>query len=243
MAEGTGALIELKNATMSFGKNKVLREVDFQLWPGQLVAVVGINGAGKTTLLRVLAGLLGLDQGELLISGKPLDRMSEAQRENLFFLPDFPSFFEEQTVLENIGLWINLYGRGDSGREECALKWLEEFALMEKVKQWPGALSRGQRYKLALTCYEAVEARIGLFDEPFASGIDSKAIHSMRKLIRGACESGRSVIYTTQLIDYALEFADRIMVIENNEIYFDDSPAEFRTRLTNSDKVLSQYAE
>ena len=237
----TQSLIQLSGARKGFSGKDVLKKVDFELTAGELVAIVGVNGAGKTTLLRLCAGLLGLDAGELLIKGEPLDRFSEAQREHLFFLPDFPVFFEDCSVLENIGLWINLYGKANTNREAEALALLEEFSLMEKVKKSPGELSRGQRYKLALTCYDAVEAPIALFDEPFASGMDAKGITTMRRIIRKAVESGRGAVYTTQLVELALDFADRIVVIEDNGIYFNDHPEAFRKQLLEGDEILEQY--
>gem|GEM_PF-2135275 len=236
-------LISLTDASKSFGKLSVLKDLSLTIEPGELVVVLGTNGAGKTTLLRVMAGLLGLDAGELLITGEKLDRFSEKQREKLFFLPDFPAFFVELSVMENIEVWLTLYSKKENTREKEVISLLERFQLIEKIHQPVGSLSRGQLFKLAMVCYEAVEAPIGLFDEPFASGMDASGLREMKKLIRAATENDRSVIYTTQLVSYALDFADRVLVIEKSDLYFDGPPDEFLVRMESGDEVLSQFSE
>ena len=218
------SLIELTSASKSFGVQDILRGINLTIPTGQLVVVLGSNGAGKTTLLRIIAGLLGLDGGELKITGEALDRLSEKQREKIFFLPDFPALFEDLTVLENLEIWLALYGRESAKSEEECFALLDRFDLAEKIRQPVVTLSRGQRYKLALTCYEGSKAPVGLFDESFASGMDAGGLREMKRLIRHAVEDQRSVIYTTQLVGYALDFADRILVIHEAKIHFDGSP-------------------
>ncbi|YCM43958.1 ABC transporter ATP-binding protein [Verrucomicrobiaceae bacterium 227] len=239
----TGNLIELTSASKSFGNQSILHEINLAIPPGQLVVVLGANGAGKTTLLRILAGLLGLDAGELKITGSPLDRLSEKQREKIFFLPDFPALFDDLTVLENIEIWLALYGQEAAELEEESFALLERFDLASSSELPAAVLSRGQRFKLALTCYEGSKAPIGLFDEPFASGMDASGLREMKKLIRNAVANQRSVLYTTQLVTYALEFADRILVIHDAGIHFDGSPETFLNQLKNGDPVLETFSE
>lgn len=239
----SGNLIELTSASKSFGPQDILRGINLTIPPGQLVVVLGSNGAGKTTLLRILAGLLGLDGGELKVTGEALDRLSEKQREKIFFLPDFPTLFEDLTVLENLEIWLALYGKESAKLEEETFALLDRFHLAEKIRQPVATLSRGQRYKLALTCYEGSKAPIGLFDEPFASGMDASGLREMKKLIRHAVANERSVLYTTQLVGYALDFADRILVIHDTKISFDGSPEDFKTQLSNGDPILEIFSE
>lgn len=120
---------------------------------------------------------------------------------------------------------------------------LELFDLMEKAHLPVATLSRGQRYKLALVLYEGSKAPLGLFDEPFASGMDVPGIRDMRKVLRHATTDSRTVIYTTQLADYALAFADRILIIHQSRIHFDGAPTEFQTHLKTGDPVLQIFSE
>ncbi len=237
------SLISLFQATKSFEKNTVLDEVSLTVQGGEIIAILGENGAGKTTLLRIMAGLLGLDKGTLSIKGEPLKRASEDQRKNFFFLPDFPVFFDDLNVLENIEIWLTLYDKKDASREAYAIELLERFSLMPKARIPVGLLSRGQRFKLALTCYEAAEAVIGLFDEPFASGMDAAGLREMRSIIEKAAAADRAVLFTTQLVTYAIGFANRIIVIEDAKICFDGPPQEFIVRRDSGDAILSKFSE
>ena len=236
-------LVSLSGAWKSFGREHVLSGVDLEIRRGELVAVLGVNGAGKSTLLRVLAGLLGLDAGELLIRGKELDRFSHEQREELFFLPDFPALFEELTALQNIEVWMELYGKAGELRERAVIDLLDEFSLMEKSKQPTSFLSRGQRFKVALACYDAVRAPLGLFDEPFASGMDATGLKVMKRLIREAVGRGQAMVYSTQLVSYALDFSTRVLVIDGGDFYFDGSPDELRAKADEGDGVLCKFVE
>lgn len=92
------SIAQLNSAEKSFHRKLVLHDLNVTIERSELIAVLGTNGAGKTTLLRLLAGLLGLSSGTLVIDGEPLERLSEAQREKIFFLPDFPALFDELTT-------------------------------------------------------------------------------------------------------------------------------------------------
>lgn len=236
-------LLQLNSASKSFAKNTVLEDLNLTIERGELILILGTNGAGKTTLLRILAGLLGLTAGELLIDGAPLDRLSETQREKIFFLPDFPALFEDMSVLENVETWLSLYQQEPAARETESVALLDRFGLMEKAQLPASALSRGQRYKLALVLYQGSQAPIGLFDEPFASGMDIPGIRAMRKLLREATTAQRSIIYTTQLASYAHDFADRILVIHESRLYFDGSPAAYQDRLKEGNTILQTFAD
>lgn len=236
-------LAQLVSGKKRFSDNIVLQNLDLSIERGELIAVLGTNGAGKTTLLRILAGLLGLSSGDLLIDDSPLDRLSETQREKIFFLPDFPVLFEHLTVLENVEIWLSLYQREPAHLESQSINLLDQFGLMEKARLPGSQLSRGQRYKLALVLYQGSNAPLGLLDEPFASGMDIPGIRKMRKLLREAVSDQRSVIYTTQLASYARSFSDRILVIHDSLIYFDGSPGEFNRQLESGDKTLQIFSE
>ncbi len=146
-------------------------------------------------------------------------------------------------MLENLETWINLYERSDEDRESEAVALLEKFGIISHSRLLPSSLSRGQRFKLALTCYHAVRSMIGLFDEPFASGLDPSGLKEMKAIMREATSQGQAVVYTTQLVRYALEFSDRVLVVDNGAIYFDGPPEKFKRQLAEGDEVLTKFSE
>jgi ABC-type multidrug transport system ATPase subunit len=236
-------LAQLQAASKSFGSDQVLDAITLSIHRGELIAVLGTNGAGKTTLLRILAGLIGLSEGQLLIDGAPLDRFSEAQRKKIFLLPDTPALFEDLSVLENIETWLTLYRREKDENEARAIDLLKRLHLIEKAHLPVNSLSRGQQYKLALVLLDGSQAPLALIDEPFASGMDAPGVREMRSLFREITGEERTIIYTTQLAEFARGFADRILVIHQSHLHFDGSPSDFESRLMAGDPILALFSD
>src|SRR2546423_561556 len=142
--------IELQAVTKSYDGNSALDRVSFEIAPGQIVAVLGANGAGKTTLLRCLAGIAGPDRGSLLFDDEPFHRDRLDVRRKIVFLPDFPFFFWEMSLIRHIGMMLRLYEAEQPGIEERVIELLRDFDLLALAERPLQTLSRGQAYKAAL---------------------------------------------------------------------------------------------
>jgi ABC-type multidrug transport system ATPase subunit len=230
--------ISIANATKSFGPLLALDRLTLDIEPGQIIALVGPNGAGKTTLLRCLAGLAALDRGTIAYDGEVFNRGRVDLRRRLAFLPDFPCLFPEMSVLRHIGMTLRLYGADGDGPEERVLARLRDFDLLTLAEMPLGTLSRGQAYKAALATILAVDPELVLLDEPFASGMDPNGIISLKSLVREASKRGRTIIYSTQLLDVAETLADRVGVIDQGALRAFASIDELRERGGGKDGVL-----
>lgn len=230
--------ISIANATKSFGPLLALDRLNLEIEPGQIIALVGPNGAGKTTLLRCLAGLAALDRGTIAYDGEVFNRGRVDLRRRLAFLPDFPCLFPEMSVLRHIGMTLRLYGADGDGPEERVLARLRDFDLLTLAEMPLGTLSRGQAYKAALATILAVDPELVLLDEPFASGMDPNGIISLKSLVREASKRGRTIIYSTQLLDVAETLADRVGVIDQGALRAFASIDELRERGGGKDGVL-----
>jgi len=196
--------------------------------PGRIVAVVGANGAGKTTLLRVLAGLSGPDDGEVFLDGRPFDRGDLTARRRIAFLPDFPGLFPEETVLRNLAITLRLYGADGPGAEQRVLDLLGDLDLLPACEMPVGTLSRGQTYKTALAGLVVSAPDLWLLDEPLASGMDPRGLSVLRREMRSAARRGRTLLFTTQLVELAENIADRILVIRNGKVVWQGPAAALR---------------
>jgi ABC-type multidrug transport system ATPase subunit len=183
------------------------------------VALLGPNGAGKTTLLRCLAGTVAADEGEVLYDGEKFTRQRMDLRRRLCFLPDFPAIFEEWSPLRHVGMALRLYGNDeDPALEERVVKLLGDFDLLPMANAPFFVLSRGQRYKAALVALLAVNPELWLLDEPFASGMDPNGLNAFKRLAREAAAKGQTVVYSTQILDAAERFSDRVCVIHRGKV-------------------------
>jgi ABC-type multidrug transport system ATPase subunit len=232
--------LELRGVSKRFSGTRALDRVSGELAAGQIVAVVGANGAGKTTLLRCLAGVAAPDDGLILYDDQPFSRGRLDLRRRLHFLPDFPFLFWENTLLEHLGLVLRLYGVEPREREDIALELLRDFDLLPLAVAPLGNLSRGQVYKAALVMLMTVDPELWLLDEPFASGMDPHGIDAFKRRARAAATRGRTVLFSTQLLDLAERFADRVCILHRGELRACETTAALRARASGDGGTLEQ---
>ena len=232
--------IELRGVFKSYKSVRALDGVSFEIQPGQIVSLLGPNGAGKTTLIRCLAGIAAPDKGGVYFDDQEFRRDRMELRRRLHLLPDFPFHFWEQSVVRNIAIVLRLFDADGPGVEARVLELLRDFDLLPLALRPVGTLSRGQAYKAGLVAMMAADREVWLFDEPFASGIDPHGIDAFKRHSRAAASRGRTVIYSTQLLDVAERFSDRVCVIHKGEIRAFDTLDNLRARAQDKDNVLEE---
>ena len=215
--------IHLEGLTKNYGSLTALEAVTAQIDPGQVVALLGPNGAGKTTLLRCMAGVISPSAGRVVYDGLEFNRGMMDLRKRMFFLPDVPFVFEEWSILRHMGMALRLYETPLEGVEEKVIELLNEFELLPLAERPFRLLSRGQRYKAGLAALIAADPELWLVDEPFASGMDPHGITAFKKRAREATARGRTVIYSTQILDAAERFSDRVGIIYRGSMVAFDS--------------------
>jgi ABC-type multidrug transport system ATPase subunit len=222
--------VSVRQLTKSYGSLRALDQVSLEIAPGQIVAVVGANGAGKTTLLRCLAGVAGPDAGEILFDRAPFTRDRLDLRRRLAFLPDTPAYHAGMSVLRHIATVLRAYDVDPHGAEERVVELLRDFDLLPLAESPLPALSRGQAYKAALAAVLAVDPEIWLLDEPFSSGMDPRGLASFRRHLRQAATRGRTILYSTQILEVAERFADRLCILHRGHVYACEGVEEIRRR-------------
>jgi ABC-type multidrug transport system ATPase subunit len=215
-----------------------LDSVSFELHAGEIVAVLGPNGAGKTTLLKALIGLVMPTSGLILLDNQALSRQRVDLRRRMAFLPDMPLHYLGATVLKQIGLYVACYQAERDGLDERVVAWLSEFGMLSAFNSRIDELSRGQQYKAALISLLAVDAELWLLDEPFASGMDPEGLSAFRRCARAAAERGRTVVYSTQILEVAERFADRICILHGGNVLAFDSLDRLRDCYGAADSEL-----
>ena len=231
-------ILSLHAVSKRYGRTRALDKVSLEIAPGQIVAVLGANGAGKSTLLRCLSTLAGVDEGQIRCDEQLLTRDRLDIRRRMMFLPDFPSLFLDRTVLRNIAITLQMFGVVRPGIEQSVLQLLREFELLPLATVKVGLLSRGQAYKVGLAALIAVSPEVWLLDEPFASGMDPMGINAFKAYAKRAVQAGATVIYSTQLLDVAERWADRICIIHHGEVRAFDTMDNLRGQAADKEAVL-----
>jgi ABC-type multidrug transport system ATPase subunit len=232
--------IELRGVLKSYRSIRALDHVSLQIDPGQIVSLLGPNGAGKTTLIRCLAGIAAPDKGAVYFDEQEFQRDRLDLRQRIHILPDLPFLFWDQSVLRNISIVLRLFEADAEGAENRVLELLRDFDLLPLALRPVHSLSRGQAYKAGLVALLAVDREVWLLDEPFASGMDPHGIDAFKRHARAAAARGRTIIYSTQLLDVAERFSDRVCVIHKGEIRAFDTLDRLRERASDKDNVLEE---
>ena len=232
--------IELRGVLKSYRSVRALDHVSLEIEPGQIISLLGPNGAGKTTLLRCLAGLAAPDEGAVYFDDEEFRRDRTDLRRRLHVLPDIPFHIRHESVLRNIAIVMHLFDADTPGNEARVLELLREFDLLPLALRPVFSLSRGQAYKAALVSMLAIDREVWLLDEPFASGMDPHGIDAFKKHAREAAARGRTILYSTQLLDVAGRFSDRVCVIHKGEIRAFDTLERLRERAHDKDNVLEE---
>jgi ABC-type multidrug transport system ATPase subunit len=184
--------------------------------------------------------LVGPGDGQVFYDDEPFHRERLDLRRRLHLLPDFPFFFQDHTVLQHLGLVLRVYQKDGAGLEERVLDLLRDFDLLPLTHKRLPTLSRGQAYKAALVTLMAVDPELWLLDEPFASGMDPHGIDAFKVRTREAVRCGRTVIYTTQLLDLAERFADRVCILHEGAVRIFSTLDALRTQASGSTGALEQ---
>jgi ABC-2 type transport system ATP-binding protein len=232
--------IQLDALSKRFGKVRALDNVSMKIGGGQIVALLGPNGSGKTTLLRCLAAIAAPDRGHILYDGEHFQRARVDLRKRLSFLPDFPLLFPGLTVARHISMILNLYDVIGSEVAPLVTQHLGELDLLPLIDTPIGKLSRGQLYKTALAAMLTINPELWLLDEPFASGMDPGGISYFRKQARAAAARGHSVIYSTQILDVAEKFSDRVCLLYKGKLRLFEAVGNLKLHSEAADATLEK---
>ena len=204
---------------------RALRGVDFQMKPGEFVAVMGPSGCGKSTLLNLVAGLDTATDGEITLAGESLvgkseDELAIMRRKHIGIVFQFFNLLESMSVLENVTLPAVIAGAPRKRAESRARDLLDLLGLADKAKEAPGVLSGGQRQRLAIARALANEPTLLLADEP-TGALDSEGGHEVLELFRRLHAGGQTILLVTH-DDEVAEAGDRIVRMRDGRVVSDD---------------------
>jgi urea transport system ATP-binding protein len=209
-------MLQVTDLHVSYGQSEVLHGIEMSAQPGEIVAILGRNGMGKTTLMKSLMGILPAKSGEIRLGDKEIGGLKTFERvaSGIAYVPQGRMIFSTMTVRENIETGLTV-----TGKSRVPGELYELFpVLLEMNNRRGGNLSGGQQQQLAIARALASEPKVLLLDEP-TEGIQPSIIRDIgTTLKRIRDEKGLAILVSEQVLSFALDIADRILVIENGEI-------------------------
>ncbi|MEM5276393.1 amino acid ABC transporter ATP-binding protein [Cupriavidus taiwanensis] len=220
------AIIRIRNLGKSFGSHTVLRGIDFDVEPSQVVVVIGPSGSGKSTFLRCCNGLEQPEAGTIDIVGKRLvsdgqlideQGLNQLRTEVGMVFQSF-NLFPHLSVLHNVTVGPRmLRGISRDDAERKAMSLLEKVGLAHKAHAMPASLSGGQKQRVAIARALAMEPRVMLFDEP-TSALDPELVGEVLQVMKVLAAEGMTMVVVTHEMGFAREVADVVVVMDGGGI-------------------------
>ncbi|MFP2897534.1 LPS export ABC transporter ATP-binding protein [Corallococcus sp. 4LFB] len=224
----SGAKLFAEGLQKSFRKRQVVRDVSFNVAPGEVVGLLGPNGAGKTTSFNMVVGLVTPDAGRVRVGDEDLTHlpMHRRARRGVGYLPQEASVFRKLTVRENFLAVLELQkGLSAQDRKQRADTLLEEFGLSHVAESWGETLSGGERRRAEIARSLIPAPRFILFDEPFA-GVDPINVGDLQRQIHLLRERGLGILITDHNVQDTLGICDRAYIIAQGQILEEGTPAQ-----------------
>ena len=226
-------MLEVIGLKKSFGNVEVLKDIDFKVDKGEVIAVLGPSGSGKTTLLRCISFLNNPDGGVMRLGDKEYDmvKVTKAEikqiRKSMGFVFQSFNLFRNMTALKNVmeGL-VTSQKVPKKEAEKRALAMLDKVGLLEKAHMYPDELSGGQRQRVAIARAIALNPDVILFDEP-TSALDPELTVEVLETMKKLADEGTTMVVVTHEMNFARDVASRVVFMEGGLVVEEGSSKEF----------------
>lgn len=221
-------ILEIKNISKKFGVNQVLDNISFSVESGEVIALIGPSGGGKSTILRSINFLEEIDSGEIIFKETVLSKSNITKH-----LPKIGMVFQHFNLFPHMNVLDNMtfapqkvLGLNKNEAEKIALDLLKKVGLSDKAYQDPNSLSGGQKQRVAIARSLCMNPDILLLDEP-TSALDPEMVQDVLSVIKSFVHTGITIIMATHEMNFAKNFADKIIFLSEGKIVEESSPTKF----------------
>lgn len=213
-----------------YGDREVINGVDLEVFPGQIVALIGSSGSGKSTLLRCVNLIEELTDGQIFLDGEEISAPGldeDKIRAQIGLVFQSFNLFSHLSIRQNITLALRHVKKIEAKEANAiAQKWLERIGLGDRGDSYPDKISGGQQQRTAIVRAVAMDPKVLLLDE-VTSALDPELVGGVLDLIRELKESGTTILMATHELSFAREVADWVIFLEKGEIYEQNDAKEF----------------
>lgn len=222
-------VLEISHVSMSYANGKVKAVDDFSvtLHGGEIFGFLGANGAGKTTTIKMTTGILPVKEGTIKICGHDITTDPISAKRSFGFVPDSPIIFDKYTGREYIDFLGDIYGVDKSERARICADLLKRFALEDAFDKRISGYSHGMKQKIAIIGALIHSPDLWILDEPMM-GLDPPAALALKELMRKHKEEGKTVFFSTHVLDVAEKICDRVAIISKGKLVLCGDMAEIK---------------
>lgn len=212
-------MIKVNNLKKSFGKNVVLKDINFTIEDGKLYGFIGPNGAGKTTTLKIITGALNSDEGSVVIDNYDLDKEPLAAKKQFGYVADDPNLFIRLKGIEYLDFISNVYEVDFKTKQKKITDLAKTFNMEDALLDPISSYSRGMKQKIMVMGVLLHNPKNWILDEPL-TGLDPNASFTLKEIMKERVKQGNTVLFSTHVLEVAEKLCDEVIIINNGIIFY-----------------------
>ncbi len=210
-------MLKIENLTKIYGEKKAVDNLSLEIQAGEIYGFIGHNGAGKTTTLKACCGILNFEEGEIFIDGVSVKENPLLCKQKIAYIPDNPDLYAFMTGAQYLRFVADIFGVSAEDRKARVEKYAAALGLLSDLPQGISTYSHGMKQKLAVISALIHEPKLLVMDEPFV-GLDPKAAHTLKELMREICNEGGAIFYSTHVLEAAEKLCDKVAIIKDGRL-------------------------
>ena len=210
-------MLRIEHLTKAYGEKKAVDDLSLHIEKGEIYGFIGHNGAGKTTTIKACCGILGFDAGDIFVDGISVRSDPLSCKAKIAYIPDNPDLYDYMTGIKYLGFIADIFGVEKAERNERIAKYSDMFELTNDLAQPISAYSHGMKQKLAIISALIHAPKLVIMDEPFV-GLDPKASHILKGLMREICLGGGAIFFSTHVLEVVEKLCDKVAIIKGGRL-------------------------
>jgi ABC-2 type transport system ATP-binding protein len=237
-------MLKIDGLTKSYNKGEIraVDEISLEIGDGEIFGFLGPNGAGKTTTIKMIVGLLKPDSGQILLDGMNVWEEPMKAKSRISYVPDNPEIYDRLRGIEYLNFIGDMYGISSADRAERIKRFTGIFNIEDALGDIISSYSHGMKQKLVLTSALMSDPDLFILDEPMV-GLDPKSSFNLKEIMRARCKEGKSVFFSTHVMEVAEKLCDKIAIINKGKIIAMGTMEELRKTAQEKESLENIFLE
>lgn len=237
-------MLKLENISKSYGDRKVkaVENINLEVKSGEIFGFLGPNGAGKTTTIKMIVGLLKPDSGQITIDGVDMWKTPLKAKSLISYVPDNPEIYDKLSGIEYLNFIADMYGISKEERISKIVYYTKLFEIEHALGDIIGSYSHGMKQKIVLTSALINNPSLFILDEPMV-GLDPKSSFNLKEIMRNMCNDGKTVFFSTHVLEVAEKICDRVAIINKGKIITIGTMEELRSHAKERESLENIFLE
>ena len=231
--------IQVKNLSKTYGEQKAVDHISFEIGKPEIVGFLGPNGAGKSTTMKMITGFLPSDAGSIEISGKPIHPGDITSKKKIGYLPESNPLYTDMYVREYLHFIAGIHGLKDS--EAATARVIQQVGLTPEANKKIHQLSKGYKQRVGLAAALLHDPEVLILDEP-TSGLDPNQLIEIREVIRSLAET-KTILFSSHILQEVEALCDRVIIISKGSIVADSKLSELKSSSKKKSTIRIQFRE